>query len=105
MAQRKIDPVLSRIGPTRISANTMEIENCRGMLGELSDYLDRILSEEFCQEIEEHVASCVECRIVVDTLCKTILLYQGLPQPEMSGEARDRLYYSLDLTEYLNGQA
>jgi hypothetical protein len=83
----------------------MEIENCRGMLGELSDYLDRILSEEFCQEIEEHVASCVECRIVVDTLCKTILLYQGLPQPEMSGEVRDRLYYSLDLTEYLNGQA
>jgi hypothetical protein len=105
MAQRKIDPILSRIGSTRIGANTMDIENCRGMLGELSDYLDRTLSDVFCQEIEEHVANCEECRIVVDTLQKTILLYQQLPQPEMSNEARDRLYYSLDLTEYLNGQA
>lgn len=83
----------------------MDIEKCRGMLGELSAYLDQTLSDEFCQEIEEHVASCEDCRIVVDTLQQTILLYRQLPQPEMSDQVRDRLYYSLDLTEYLNGQA
>jgi predicted anti-sigma-YlaC factor YlaD len=88
-----------------MGANTMDINNCRGMLGELSDYLDRTLSDDFCQEIEEHMARCEDCRIVVDTLQKTILLYQQLPQPEISYEARDRLYHSLDLTEYLNGQA
>ena len=83
----------------------MDIDNCRGMLGELSDYLDRTLSDEFCQEIEQHMASCEDCRIIVDTLQKTVLLYQQLSKPEISDEARDRLYYSLDLTEYLNGQA
>ena len=83
----------------------MDIEHCRGMLGDLSDFLDGELSDEFCQEIEEHMAGCEECRIVVDTLNKTILLYRELPQPAMSEEARSRLYQSLDLSEYLSEQA
>ena len=83
----------------------MDIEHCRGMLGDLSDFLDGTLSEEFCQEIEEHMAGCEECKIVVDTLGKTILLYRELPQPEMPEDARIRLYHSLDLSKYVSEQA
>ena len=79
----------------------MDTENCHDMLGDLSDYLDGEASDELCAEIERHMDGCEKCRIVVDTLGKTIFLYRELPRPEMSEDARRRLYQSLDLQEYL----
>ena len=76
-------------------------DNCRHMLGDLSDYLDGEASDELCAEIERHMDGCEECRIVVDTLRKTVFLYRELPRPAMSDDARQRLYQSLDLQEYL----
>jgi predicted anti-sigma-YlaC factor YlaD len=75
--------------------------DCRKMLGDLSAYLDGGASEELCAEIELHMASCEDCRIVVDTLSKTVLLYRDLPQPTLPDEARARLFRSLDLGAYL----
>ena len=74
---------------------------CRDLLDGLSDYLDDEAPAELCAEIERHVAQCNRCRIVVDTLRKTVTLYHQLPQPLMPAEARERLYKRLDLTEYL----
>jgi anti-sigma factor RsiW len=79
----------------------MPSENCRHMLADLSDYLDGEASEALCAEIERQMTGCEECRIVVDTLGKTIFLYRELPRPEMNEDARRRLYQSLDLQEYL----
>jgi anti-sigma factor RsiW len=79
----------------------MHTENFRHKLDDLSDYLDGDASDELCAEIERQMAGCDECRIVVDTLGKTIFLYRELPRPEMSEDARQRLYQSLDLQEYL----
>jgi anti-sigma factor RsiW len=70
---------------------------CRHLLGELSEYLDGEASAEFCAEIERHLADCEDCRIVVDTLRKTVLLYRDLPQPGLPAGARERLYRALDL--------
>ncbi len=74
---------------------------CHDLLSGLSDYLDAEASSELCAEIEQHLAECGKCRIVVDTLRKTVTLYHQLPQPEMPAQARERLYKRLDLTEYL----
>jgi anti-sigma factor RsiW len=79
----------------------MAEHNCRHMLGDLSDYLDGEASEELCAEIEQHMAHCEDCRVVVDTLHKTVVLYRDLPQPALPAGARDRLYRSLDLGAYL----
>jgi len=75
---------------------------CRDLLDGLSDYLDGEASAALCAEIERHVAGCDRCRIVVDTLRKTITLYHQLPQPLMPEAARERLYKRLDLSEYLH---
>ena len=75
----------------------MAEHNCRHMLGDLSDYLDGEASEELCAEIEQHMAHCEDCRVVVDTLHKTVVLYRDLPQPALPAGARDRLYRSLAL--------
>jgi anti-sigma factor RsiW len=83
----------------------MDVDNCRHMLGDLSDYLDGEASEEICAEIERHMAGCDDCRVVVDTLRKTVLLYRDLPQPAIPQSARQRLYQALDLEDYMGADA
>ena len=80
----------------------MATAQCQHLLENMSAYLDGEASAELCVEIERHLSGCADCRVVVDTLRKTISLYHELPQPELPPEARLRLYKSLDLTEFLN---
>lgn len=79
----------------------MTHKNCQHLLGQLSDYLDGAASAQVCHEIEQHLANCDDCRVVVDTLGKTIELYKKLPQPELPDTIRQRLYKSLDLASFL----
>ena len=79
----------------------MDVENCRHLLGDLSDFLDGEASEEICTEIERHMSGCEDCQIVVDTLRKTVLLYRELPPPPIPDAARERLYRALDLEAYI----
>jgi hypothetical protein len=46
---------------------------------------------------------CDNCRIVVNTLRKTIELYQQttLPATELPGDLRERLFFKLHLEDYL----
>lgn len=76
-------------------------EGCGDLLEELSDYLDEEASAELCVEIERHISSCEDCRVVVDTLRKTIQLYRRSPRPSLSPAAAERLYRSLDLSDYI----
>jgi anti-sigma factor RsiW len=76
-------------------------ENCHDLLDGLSDYLDGEASAELCAEIQRHMAGCNKCRVVVDTLGKTVKLYRQLPQPDLNEAARERLYRALDLSDFL----
>jgi anti-sigma factor (TIGR02949 family) len=77
-------------------------ESCRNLLSSLSDYVDGTLGEQLCDDIERHLASCDDCRIVVDTLRKTIYLVHATSKPEpVPAEVRTRLFHRLDLDEYL----
>ncbi len=79
----------------------MEQHDCRHLLGDLSDYLDGEASDAVCAEIERQLANCTDCRVVVDTLRKTVTLYRTQPKPLLSTDARDRLYRALNLEEFL----
>jgi anti-sigma factor RsiW len=70
---------------------------CRDTLGVLSDYVDGELDEQLCAEIERHMAECGNCRIVVDTLSKTVMLYRTYGHEEVPEDARERLYAVLGL--------
>ncbi len=80
----------------------MDHETCRALLGNLSEYVDGVLGAELCDEIEHHLEGCENCRIVVDSLRKTIYLYQTTSHPaSVPDEVRERLYKCLDLDEFL----
>jgi len=76
---------------------------CQGLLGSLSEYIDGNLSQDICQEIESHLAECPDCRVVVDTLRKTVYLYResAADSAEVPGGVRERLFRTLKLEDYL----
>ncbi len=79
----------------------MNNEKCRSLLEGLSLFVEGEAQPELCSAIEQHLAGCSDCRIVVDTLRRTIDLYHRLPRPDLPEKTRERLYKSLDLSEYL----
>ena len=50
--------------------------DCNEVLEQLAEYLDDDAREELCQAIEAHLTRCHDCRLEVDTVKKTIVLYQ-----------------------------
>lgn len=51
--------------------------NCNEVLEQLGDYLDEDARAELCREIEVHLHQCHDCQVYVDTVKKTIMLYQA----------------------------
>jgi anti-sigma factor RsiW len=69
--------------------------NCKGLINEISAYLDGELGQETLTEIEVHLKRCKDCRLIVDTTRKTIEIYystQPLPLPD---DVRERLHAAL----------
>jgi hypothetical protein len=44
---------------------------------QLGDYLDKEMLAELCREIDAHLKHCRDCTVEVDTIRKTIVLYQA----------------------------
>jgi hypothetical protein len=82
----------------------MDHENCRLLLSSLSEYIDGTLDETLCTEIDRHMSGCENCRIVIDSLRKTVTLYQTtsgqIPVPD---GLRERLFHRLNLDDFMTG--
>ena len=71
--------------------------SCKDMLGSLSAYIDGELEAELCAEIEQHVATCTNCNLVVDTLRRTVTLYHEHGHEPLPEDVRQRLLAALRL--------
>ena len=70
--------------------------NCRGVIRELSNFLDGDLDPAVKAELERHLEHCDDCRMVVDTTRKAVHLFchsEPVPLPE---DVRDRLHKALE---------
>lgn len=80
----------------------MQPKDCKYLLGSLSDYIDGDLEDELCAELEQHLSGCEDCRIVVDSLNKTVYLYHTTAQQvTVPEDVRQRLYRRLELDNFL----
>ena len=76
-------------------------ESCRELLSSLGDYVDGTLGDELCAEIERHMKGCNRCRVVVNTLRKTVELYhETAAETQLPEDVRNRLYIRLNLEDY-----
>jgi anti-sigma factor (TIGR02949 family) len=75
--------------------------SCSNILNLLSDYIDGVLSDSLCRELESHLEACNNCRIVVDTMKKTIELYQSVSnREEVPSDVKERLYIRLNIDHF-----
>ena len=73
----------------------MKSFNCASVLEQLSEYLDTEARAELYHAIEEHMSRCQDCRVYVDTVKKTIVLYQRGSTVEMPMRATAELSAAL----------
>jgi predicted anti-sigma-YlaC factor YlaD len=68
---------------------------CTDLLKYLSDYIDQNLDEELTAEAQEHLATCQNCRVVLDTTQQTIFLYRQQGERKIPATRRQRLFNQL----------
>ncbi len=77
--------------------------SCKELIAQLSGFLDGELDTSVCEAIEQHLAACPDCRVVVDTIQKTILLYRDAPQEIVPHQVHKHLIKALGLDNHITG--
>lgn len=69
--------------------------NCKGVIRELSNYIDGDLDPVVKAELERHLGHCEDCTMIVDQTRKTIQIFCDSQPVELPGEVRTRLHQAL----------
>ena len=69
--------------------------NCEDLIGELSDYIDGALEPELCKKLEKHLSACNNCRLMVDSLKKTVQLCRDGSCEDLPEELQEKLNQAL----------
>jgi predicted anti-sigma-YlaC factor YlaD len=69
--------------------------DCTEVMEQLSDYLDEDVRAELRKAVDEHLQSCHDCSYYVDTVRKTLVLYQADRRIEVPMKATVRLHAAL----------
>lgn len=65
---------------------------CEDLVNHLSDYLDNELDEQLSRAAQEHLQTCENCQVVLDTTRQTILLYKQNSIIELPSSRRNQLF-------------
>jgi predicted anti-sigma-YlaC factor YlaD len=71
------------------------IVDCTEVMERLSDYLDVDVRAELRKAVDEHLSACRDCSFYVDTVRKTVVLYQADLRMEVPMKATARLHAAL----------
>ena len=74
----------------------MAMMDCREVLANLSDYVDGDVSDEIRRALEEHIARCRRCRVVLDTTRRTLKIVLDAEPFEVPLAVSARLYARLE---------
>jgi predicted anti-sigma-YlaC factor YlaD len=69
--------------------------NCEELITYLSDYIEQDLNAELLAVAREHLATCQNCRVVVDTTQKMIILYRASDKQRIPVGRRNDLFLRL----------
>lgn len=69
--------------------------NCKGVIREISNYIDGEMEAAVKQEIERHLAHCEDCTMIIDQTKKTVEIFCDSQPVELAGEVKSRLHDAL----------
>ena len=70
--------------------------NCEELIHYLSDYIDNGLTETLRVDAEEHLATCRNCHVVLDTTRQTIVLFKEAQREGIPVDRRSVLFGQLE---------
>jgi anti-sigma factor RsiW len=68
---------------------------CKNIIEEINSYLDGAIDPALRAELEEHLAKCKRCRLVVDTCKKTIQIFCNSDPVPLPDATKSRLHSAL----------
>ena len=69
--------------------------NCKGVIRELSNYIDGDLKPAVKQELDRHLEHCEDCKLVVDQTTKTVEIFCDSEPVNLPADVRSRLHEAL----------
>ena len=69
--------------------------NCKGVIRELSNYIDGDLDPVVTKELERHLDHCEDCRMVVHQTRKTIEIFCGSEPVPLPEDVRSKLHAAI----------
>jgi len=69
--------------------------NCKGIIREISDYLDGELELSAKQELERHLEDCEDCKMVVDQTRLAVDVFCDSKPIELPADVKFRLHDAL----------
>jgi anti-sigma factor RsiW len=69
--------------------------NCKGVIRELSNYIDGDLDPVLKLELERHLEHCEDCTMIVDQTRKTIQIFSGSEPVQLPADVKSRLHAAL----------
>jgi len=69
--------------------------NCKGVVREISNYIDGELDAATKQEIERHLGHCDDCAMVVNQTKMTVDIFCDDQPVELPKDVRERLHEAL----------
>lgn len=67
--------------------------DCETLVKHLSAYIDGELDEQLSEEARQHLATCQNCRVVLDSTRRTILLYREQARVQTISADRSRTLF------------
>ena len=69
--------------------------NCKGVIREISNYIDGELNLSAKQELERHLEHCGDCQMVVDQTKLTVDVFCDSEPVELPADVKSRLHDAL----------
>lgn len=70
--------------------------NCKGVIREISNYIDGELDDAARSEIERHLAHCGDCEMVVNQTRKTIEIFCDSQPVDLPDDVASRLHAAVE---------
>ena len=64
---------------------------CTDFLAKLTDFFDGVVPPELLAEVNQHIAECKHCEVVLDSTTKTINIYRNSELYDFPPELQSRL--------------
>lgn len=73
----------------------MRALTCQEVLDQLGEYLDSELQAELAREVDQHLGLCSHCRVEVDTIRQTILVFRCDERIQLPSELERKLHHAM----------